>query len=383
MTGFQVFLAVGMLVTGSLNTLSTSWADKLHAAGTMHPSTVWDHLQNQTEERHAFNHPYFQAVCMFIGEGLCMLAHLVQGAVRGRRSARDVQVLEAPASPANRQGSLRGNFWFMVPAMCDMCGTGTMYAGLCLSYASVFQMLRGSVVIFTAAISYMFLGRKQTPFQLFSILLIVIGVTVVGIVSLGEGGKGGNAKSASAVMVGNILIVLAQIITAVQMCVEENIMSKYDTPALKAVGLEGCFGFVILGSLLVPMYFIHIEGYPFENAPDALAQLGNNPTIIAAMVGNILSIAFFNFFGISITKSMSASHRMVLDSVRTCVVWGMSLALKWEHFSWLQLVGFVILTLGTAAYNEIVRLPGFAYSTQVRVVEADQPLNAEKTVDEA
>merc|ERR1719436_1008379 len=166
------------------------------------------------------------------------------------------------------------------------------------------------------------------------------------------------------VMLGNCLIVFAQVIVAVQMVVEEKIMSVYKTPALKAVGLEGTFGALILGTLLVPMYFIHIGGYPIENAPDALTQLSENWVIALSMSGNIFSIAFFNFFGISITKHMSAAHRMVLDSVRTLLVWGCSLFLGWETFHPLQLLGFLFLSLGIAMYNEVIKVPQiFVYSS--------------------
>ena len=60
---------------------------------------------------------------------------------------------------------------------------------------------------------------------------------------------------------------------------------------------------------------------------------------------------------------MSAAHRMVLDSLRTMVVWGFSLCVyavdpsKGQKFSWLQLFGFAILLNGTLVYNEILPLP--------------------------
>ncbi len=81
--------------------------------------------------------------------------------------------------------------------------------------------------------------------------------------------------------------------------------------------------------------------------------------------------------GISVTKEMSATTRMVLDSVRTLVIWGVSLAVGWQvlnvlflflnmgvkkymslglrqEFHWLQLLGFVILVTGMCIYNDIV-----------------------------
>lgn len=76
------------------------------------------------------------------------------------------------------------------------------------------------------------------------------------------------------------------------------------------------------------------------------------------------SIAFFNFFGISVTKAMSASHRMVLDSLRTVAVLTCSVALGWEQFHAEQLAGFFFLLLGTGMYNEIVTFPALFDYTQ-------------------
>lgn len=56
--------------------------------------------------------------------------------------------------------------------------------------------------------------------------------------------------------------------------------------------------------------------------------------LMMAVLGNILSIAFFNYFGISVTQSMSATHRMVLDSIRTLVIWVFSLCVGWQR--WVQ-----------------------------------------------
>lgn len=317
-------------------------------------------INGETDRDHAFDHPFFQAVCMFLGEFLCLLAHMV---TKKRRTPtpRELAAEETGVDPSTLEPSSRcravenGSVWFCIPACCDMLGTGTMYAGLCLSYASVFQMLRGSVVVFTALISCIFLRRKIRDYQWFSVFLVVVGVAIVGVSSLGD--NPGTGKDQAGVMIGNILIIFAQVIVAIQMCIEEKIISVYNTPPLKCVGLEGTFGFCILATLLFPMYYVHIDGYPFENAPDAIAQFSENWVIIVAMTGNILSIAFFNFFGISITKHMSASHRMVLDSVRTLLVWGISLALGWEHFHVLQLLGFAFLSLGIAIYNEVITIP--------------------------
>ena len=57
------------------------------------------------------------------------------------------------------------------------------------------------------------------------------------------------------------------------------------------------------------------------------------------------------------TKELSATTRMVLDSVRTLVIWAISMLIGWQQFYFLQLIGFCILLIGMMLYNDIVILP--------------------------
>lgn len=137
---------------------------------------------------------------------------------------------------------------------------------------------------------------------------------------------------------------------------EEKFVKKYEVPALQAVGWEGIFGFSILTILLVPFYYISfsvngLEPARFEDALDGLRQIGNDDQILAAVLLNICSIAFFNFAGISVTKLVSAVTRMVLDSVRTLFIWLFSLAIGWQAFQWLQPIGFLVLIFGMVVYH--------------------------------
>ncbi|ETN72285.1 hypothetical protein NECAME_18914, partial [Necator americanus] len=61
-------------------------------------------------------------------------------------------------------------------------------------------------------------------------------------------------------------------------------------------------------------------------------QICTEPIIAVALTGTIISIAFFNFAGISVTKELSATTRTVIDSVRTVIIWGVSIPLFHEKF---------------------------------------------------
>jgi hypothetical protein len=57
-----IILAVGMVVTGTVNTLVTKYADDTSAKD----------IQGNYKK---FHHPYVQTLFMFIGEFLCLLAY--------------------------------------------------------------------------------------------------------------------------------------------------------------------------------------------------------------------------------------------------------------------------------------------------------------------
>lgn len=335
-TNYQLFLAGLMLTTGSINTLSAKWADMFSAPGC------------KDNPEHKFSHPFVQAVGMFLGELSCLAVFYIL-LCHDRRSPE----------PKINPGQSFNPLLFFPPAMCDMTATSIMYVALNMTSASSFQMLRGAVIIFTGLLSVAFLGRRLLASQWLGILITILGLVIVGLADFFSGNK--DEHKLSDVITGDLLIIMAQIIVSVQMVLEEKFVYKHDVHPLKAVGTEGFFGFVVLSLLLIPMYFIHVgdfSGNPrevLEDALDAFCQIGHQPLILLALLGNTVSIAFFNFAGISVTKEISATTRMVLDSLRTLVIWVVSLGLGWEQFHGLQVLGFLVLLVGTSLYNGLHR----------------------------
>uniref|UniRef100_A0A670I044 Solute carrier family 35 member F6 n=1 Tax=Podarcis muralis TaxID=64176 RepID=A0A670I044_PODMU len=231
-TKYQLFLAGLMLVTGSINTLSAKWADRLSARGC-----------NATSEEHTFQHPFLQAVGMFLGEFSCLAVFYLLLCNDRRRSE---PTMDAPQS--------YNPLLFLGPALCDMTGTSLMYVALNMTSASSFQMLRGAVIIFTGLLSVAFLGQKLVLSQWLGILITIVGLVVVGLADLMSNGD--HEHKLSEVITGDLLIIMAQVIVAIQMVLEQKFVYKHNVHPLQAVGTEGFFGFLILSLLLVPMYFI-------------------------------------------------------------------------------------------------------------------------------
>lgn len=341
----QIIIAFVMVLTGSINTISAKWTDRITSV-------------NRQGHEANFNHPFVQADGMFIGEMTCMAAFYILRCWR-RRARQGASELSSDSNP--NQNIKFPPLVFYLPAVCDMTATSMMYLGLTLTYASSFQMLRGAVIVFTGLLSVGFLGRRLRYFQWLGIVTVLAGLVTVG---LSDFMTSGDANTdINGIITGDLLIVMAQVVTATQMVIEEKFLTKYNVPPLLVVGWEGTFGFLTLSLLLVPMYYIPAgqfsgnERGTLEDAIDAFVQIGNNGMLAVSLLLNIGSIAFFNFAGVSVTKDLSATTRMVLDSVRTLVIWVFTLAIGWETFQYLQPIGFVVLMVGMMLYNDVLILP--------------------------
>lgn len=125
--------------------------------------------------------------------------------------------------------------------------------------------------------------------------------------------------------------------------------------------------------LLPIMQYIHCGGTEginklcnfgyLENSAYAFAQMGDNVWIPILSISTIFSIAFFNSFGIAVTKYASAAQRSTIDTSRTVLIWFFSCVLKLEKFQWRTIPGFVMLVIGTLMFNEILVIPYFGFDT--------------------
>ena len=113
-------------------------------------------------------------------------------------------------------------------------------------------MTRGSVVIFTCALSVRYMGKVMTPVHWASVAIVCAAVVLVGVAGL-FGGADSGGTSAGEYILGLMLIVIGQIVGAVQFVLEEYLMDKRGVSPTQLVGWEGVWGvcyFVVLAPIL-------------------------------------------------------------------------------------------------------------------------------------
>ncbi|KZV69675.1 hypothetical protein PENSPDRAFT_652188 [Peniophora sp. CONT] len=322
-----------------------------------------------------------------------------------------------------------------LPAICDLTGTTLMNIGLLYTPVSIYQMTRGALVLFVGVGSVIFLRRRLWLYQWISLVTVMAGVTLVGYsgslvketlheatalvaraigldadtangmgmdfsggaslfgpglvdvsamnvsMAVDKAGEEPTGKpEATKVLIGVFFILFAQIFTATQFVLEEKILSRYTVEPLLAVGFEGFFGALSIVILLPLLPLIHVSptspAAAWLDLPRGWAQLINNPAVLWSGVLVACSIAFFNFFGLSVTKHVSATVRSLTDTCRTLAIWVVSLAIGWEALLWptsvLQVLGFTLLVYGTFMFNGLVSPPPF-----LRASSASEDLPAE------
>ncbi|KAI9032682.1 hypothetical protein CLU79DRAFT_157644 [Phycomyces nitens] len=360
----KLILVGGMLASGVCNTILNKYQDMQCVANCEDPDPA---------KREFFEQPIWQTLNMFVGETGVWIVYAYQVWNRQRQAPippSAVNQLDAAAIVDDVDSQIKPDIpelkgvkslLFWIPTLCDLTATTVMNVGLLLTSASVYQMLRGAVVIFTGLFSYLFLNRRLRGYEWFSLVLVVTGVGIVGLSSVLYPQKRPSTTSEAdadfKALLGVGLVLGAQLFTATQFVIEEKIMMKYKVTPLKAVGLEGTFGLL---SVLMAMPILDLllgNQHPFFSISKGFHDFFDNPVVWQTGLAISFSIAFFNWFGLSITSSVSATSRSTIDACRTLFIWMVSLYLGWEQFSGIQVVGFVVMVIGTFYFNGVLRWP--------------------------
>lgn len=375
LSDIQIYLfMLLLLITGSINTI----ANKLQQ------NTVSLNIKYK-------GHQKFITFCMFNGELLCLLIYWIK---EGRKKSKNIDIIEL--SPDSKNLKKKAKFWyFLFPALFDILGSSISSISLSFLPSSIYQMFRGAIIIFTCTASILFLKNKYYRHHFLGICIVVIGLIIVGLNAALSGSSG---EFDSKVLLGIFLVVLSQVFSCMLFISEEKILKHYDVPPLKAVGMEGMWGVLCYIILLIIFYFIRCESWfdilkenicipdgvggdlRFENAIFAFKQIWESTQLKIYLSMYVLSIAFFNFSGLTISKYSSATSRTIVDTLRTIVVWTFFLVMPFvpedtkETFSWLQLLGFLILILGGVIYNEILVLKcwGFGDNTKAAIRKREE-----------
>jgi drug/metabolite transporter (DMT)-like permease len=299
---------------------------------------------------------------MFVGEFCCLFAFLYVRSKNRKEYGSELSPDEKAAAEKGRELEYN-HLWLSIPAYFDILSTTFMYIGLTMVAASVFQIISCTILVWCGLFSYIYLGRRYKLEQYLGLFFLFSGVVIVSIATTTN-----SDNSSPSSPLGVFLEVIAMIFAGLLMVSEEKVLNKFHAHPLQLVGVEGATGLTFYTFTLIAMYFIPCTHNPkqgicpygiWEDVPAAVMEMSKNGTLIFWVIVTIISLGTFNFFGVSLTYYASATHRAAVNAIRPFVVWGLCLAIGWEKFLYLQLIGYIVAVYGMLLYYGIVPLNPF------------------------
>ncbi|TNV73496.1 hypothetical protein FGO68_gene681 [Halteria grandinella] len=342
--------------------------------------TYGETLPTDPKQPMPFTHPFVQCAVMFLGELLCLFVYFGKlGFTKSKLETNPISDIQAGLKTHINPLLLA------IPASFDIIASTLMNIALTMVAPSVYQMLRSMKIIFTAAMSIVFLKKKLYRHHWTSIGCIFFGLVLVGISVF----KNSSAKSIETKPLGVVILVVASVFSSGLYVVEEKLLGSYQLDPLKVVGLEGMWG-CLMWAVLLPLFQqipCHIDALcPYGTLEDSVRAVHDfeaNHNLIYLSVGVLFTMALFNGFGVTVTKHASSAQRATIDTARTLLIWVFFMIVevngKKEEFHVLQLIGFIFLSIGTLVFNEIVVIPvlGFDQYTKAALAKRSQHMQGD------
>ncbi|GFO08129.1 solute carrier family 35 member f6-like [Plakobranchus ocellatus] len=272
---------------------------------------------------------------------------------------------------------------YLFPAVFYVLQALMLHFGLDITYSSSFIMLKGTIMIFVALFVIAFLAQQLPGYVWVGIFGSCAGFAVSGISDYVDLRKG-NVFEKYGVVTGNLLIVMSQIFLASKLVYEEKFLHKHWIHPMKFLGAEGVYGFVMTGIILLVFCVVPVSDFysyvvpktnRLEDVVDAVIQLGNSKTIIAAFVCSILLHILWNYLGLFMVRDHGALHRVMVEMLVWMFYWAICLILKWENFFVGQVPALCAIAVGILVYANILPLCSFCGQRVANINQAGIFLN--------
>lgn len=161
-----IFIVLGTLLTGAANSLLTKYQD----------NQCVRNCEDTGSSPQYFNQPAIQTLQMFLGELAMFFVYL------GYKWYYSKSYIQLDQEESTGGGVALFKHWKLaIPAICDLSCTTLLNIGLIYVPVSIYQMTRGSVVLFVAVLSVVFLNRKISKLHWIALVVITLGVAIVGL----------------------------------------------------------------------------------------------------------------------------------------------------------------------------------------------------------
>jgi len=168
-----------------------------------------------------------------------------------------------------------------------------------------------------------------------------VGVTVSGVSAILNDNTG-----TSLAWLGVILATFTAIMLALQLTLEQRVLTTFLCHPLEGAGYEGLVGLIISGVVLVTTEFVG------DQKPSMVFyQFSQNTGLLMAQLSNIIILLVFKAASLVISQEASGLLVSLLYVTRSVIVWIVEVSIGWVLFSAVTVVGIFFILFGVICFN--------------------------------
>lgn len=348
-----LILALLMVITGTINAIA-----------------------NKSQTHAGFNHPLMMTIEMFLGEYLNMLILVIPLMLSSAWRKSHFDEVRESAKKLQRSTSV-GFFKLGLGGFLDTFGSGMQMLSIMLLPTSIWQMLRNGTVIFVVLFTIFYLKQKIPRHQWLAVGILMVGFLIVGYASSIKVKPDSLKEGEGNAILGVIILLISLGFIGFQFTYQEKLAMDYEFDPKRLIGAESVIGalsiftlYFVTSAIKCPNEGLCGNNPTFDDPSVAMTQMLNNNTIKFWFIVIIFSIMIFNLTGLYLTKKVSSMFRIIVDSIRTILVWVISIYMGLEDFGWsrfyFQMPGFLLLVLGNLIFNEIIVIRFCGFDSELR-----------------
>ncbi|KAL3911972.1 MAG: hypothetical protein SGARI_001386, partial [Bacillariaceae sp.] len=218
-------------------------------------------------------------------------------------------------------------FFLAIPSIFDLAATALCMMGLQYIDASIYQLLRGSGIIFVALMKQYILKDQLYNFQWVGVGWNVASVFLVGSTAILNEHTNAYAQdnvekvegTTTNALLGVVLVMMGALVQAMQFVFEEKVMTMdIPAPPLLLIGMEGVWGTLLCLIFVYPLvyYLPGSDHGSYEDPFNTYAMFVNSPNIQFAFIIYFFAIFGYNLFAVMVTFMLNSVWHAILDNFR-------------------------------------------------------------------
>jgi len=310
--------------------------------------------------KHSFRKPHFISLLAFFGSAIMTVPYIIKKLKFG----------DSDPSYYTNGSFLKLLGKIAIVAIFEIFSTLFMNVGLLDLPISSWQVLRGSMPIFSSVLSTLFLKETLEPYQWMGISMNFLSIVVICFYLFYSRPNHTLYESGLSI----ILTLLSQFFQAIQYLLEMLFFSESHYSSEMVIGVEGSVSSIF--EILIFFPIVHntksIEGNGIhEDALDSFLMIKNSSLLFYLSIAYPIVVFLYVFMGTSVVSLTKAVSRTALSSLRTVMIiivqivfyYGGNnrIGVEFNVLSLFELIGLIILIFGIMIYEGLFKLPFFSY----------------------